>query len=354
MIKVVCIIVSTCSQGVLPALNKCIRSLRSSANFAKVAIMTVVVTENSKSDSGKIKDIDLFIRSNTKKGFGFMNNLAIKTTWKSFPADYYLLINDDAWLDKNFFREFSKITTGSYNPDIIIPLIYLGAGHKELDAYGIEYLKSGLPLNARSKNIETQLFPAAALLLKKKFIEKVIRRFGFLFNTILFYYLEDVELSIRFWSLDPKVMKSSRLIVNHIGQNTTKTANQQNFVNYYSFRNMLWVIIISWPRKIIIKNILKVLIIQSWLLFSKYKFKTIFWNMAILIDTGLNIFSLMKYRSLTIAKYPKNFNFENVFSEHFFYTRKEKLPLNDHRDFFAYLKIALRDPYRYFRSHGSS
>ena len=80
---------------------------------------------------------------------------------------------------------------------------------------------------------------------------------------------------------------------------------------------------------------------------------TIFWYLAILFDSLLNINKLAKYRKLTITKYPKNFNFEEVFSNYFYHTRKDLIPISGFKDTLNYLRVAIKDLGRFFKPHSN-
>lgn len=315
MFKVTCIIPSTCTDKTIPYLKKCINSIHNSAkNYVKPTIF--VITENQRADKISNLRIDEIIVVRENSGFARMNNKGITKAFRLDSPDYMLLINDDAWVDKDFFKIAIKLI-GDFNSDILAPIVYKPGG-REIDSYGIEYFNSGYPKNALSKDIETQLLAAACLLIKSSFLKKYKNIYGFFFNTMLYSYIEDVEFSIRAKMIGAKMKKSEKLIAYHVGSLTAGWKSY--FVIYQSFRNIIWVTIMTWPLKIILRNIVRILVVQIWfVLFSFRKFGPRLY-LRLTYETVQNFPQLISYRSKTISKYFKNIKFQVLFSKFSFRT----------------------------------
>ncbi len=317
MLSITCIVPSTCTKRVYPYLSKCISSLYDSAKLAEVKIFIIVVTENRNPVIGSLRrQIGKLLSIGRKVGFAKMNNFAIKKSLGLDKSDYYLLINDDAWVDKFFFKVFKDKVKGK-DPDIFVPLIYASDG-KEIDSFGIEYFTSGYARNALSFDIETTLAPAACVLIKSSFLRKMKRLYGFYFNEILHSYLEDVELSIRAKALGGKIVKERKMKAYHVG--SLSFGKKSYFVMYQTYRNILWLILLTWPFKNILKNILSIILVQGWVMY--YSTRT--WGpklyLKVVWETFGKLPKLLALRKRILSCYSKDFNFQMLFSKYAFRT----------------------------------
>jgi len=312
-IKYTCIIPSTCSQKILPHLRKCIESLRKSSRIAEVQLKVVVVADSRETRNPFNKRIDFFICAGEKPGFAKMNNYAFGKTLKTFESDYFLLINDDAWVEEDFFKEFLKMTKA----DLIVPLIYEREGPK-IDSFGIEYFTSGYAKNAHSFDIKTQLAPAACLFIKTSFLQKMKVIYGFYFNEQLYSYLDDVEFSIRARALGASIEKVKGMVVHHIVSFTA--VRKSYYIMYHTYRNILWLIVMTWPLKSILRHIASIALVQGWVGFYSLKTHGPLLYLRVLWDTLLNFAKLIKLRRKIISLYQKAFDFESLFSEYAFRT----------------------------------
>lgn len=323
MINVVGIIPTSGSRAAFSSLKRCVSSLLSSAKN-KVNLSIVLVTSEPDSLPGNIKKSTAkIVVVSQKSGFAEMNNAALRYSLANLKGDYQLLINDDAWVDKEFFSIFLKILSKN-SADLIVPLVKEGRGNK-LDSFGIEYFSSGFPKNAVNTRIATTLAPASCLLISTHLIKKLLKRDGYIFNPSLYFYIEDVEFSIRAISCGAKIFKDKGLKAYHIGSQTS--LRESYFTYYYSFRNILWVIILTWPLSIIVRHAAKIIIVYGWLLLTTHFKGKRFIFSKITIDTIKNLRVLLNYRRKLLKKYPPNFHFEKIFSPYMFRTRRKGLPI---------------------------
>lgn len=314
--KVVCVIPSTISEKVVPLLNKCLSSLYRSANASHYKIKTVIVTDNKEYDVKKIRyKYDKLLYVGERPGFAKVNNFAIsKTIGENF--DYYILLNDDAWVEKDFFKNADKIIK-SGRPDIIAPLTIEREGPR-IDSFGVEYFKSGYAKNAPTFDIETQLGAMACLLISRKIMLKMQKRFGFFLNETLFSYMDDVEFSIRARGVGAKIVKGRDVRVHHM---VSYTAGKKSiFVMFHTYRNILWVLIMAWPLRSLLLHLPSIVLVQGWAFLYGLKSYGPLLHLKIVWETLLNLSVLIKKRKKILKGYDRDFDFESILSRHAFRT----------------------------------
>jgi len=315
MLNIACIITTSGLKQHLGLLKKCVHSVKKSGKNQVYINFFIVSDKRLRSDDRLFKSMNL-IWVDGKSGFGSKNNLAIEKALNSNKYDYILFINDDAWISDNFFENFLEITKTS-DLDAISPIIIIPQKNV-IDSYGIEYFRSGYAKNSVSASVKTQLATAACLMVKTDCVRRVISHYGFFFNPIFDYYLEDVELSIRILSLGYKLNKSKRLKAFHLG---SKTSGHKSFFSmYHTYRNIIWIIIINWPVFEILKNMRQIIMVQCWVIFYSFlRFGPILYLKCI-YDTFVNLQNLINCRKQVTSNYPNDFKFKSVFSEYAFRT----------------------------------
>lgn len=323
MIIISCVIVSSCSQEVMPFLEKCIKSIKKSSKLAKLSLKIVLVSDAPTTKTTSIRAVDDFINAGNKLGFGSMNNYAIDFVLKKYSSDYILLINDDAWVKHDFFKIVKK-SIKERHFDIFYPAIYK-PNKKILDSYGIEYFKSGYASPIKLLNLKPSMFAGTCVLINKKLIQKLKRRFGFVFNPLFYFYHEDVELGIRVLSLQATIINSKNLVAYHIGNTTSK--NNKFLLSYLPIRNLLWVILLTWPLRTIFKYFGYIVTVYGWLVWSEFKYFIPFIYIIVFVNTIIKSKDLISYRLKTIPNYDKGFMFESIFSPHMFRTRKKNIAI---------------------------
>jgi len=246
-----------------------------------------------------------------------MNNKAITYILKKYYQDYILLINDDAWIHKDFFQGFPK--DGKY--DVYIPKIYISEDltKAKLSSFGVEYFKSGSVRNANNISLNTTLFSASCVLVRAPFVKHVINKYNYFFNPILRSYYEDIELGIRGLAIGAKYKKVTKMIAYHLGSFTS--GKKSRYTIFMSYRNSLWVIVLCWPVKTIISNIFNIIIVLMWsFIYSSYRFGAFFY-IKIIYLTIINTPLLVRERKNILSKYNSNFEFNRILSRYKFRTR---------------------------------
>jgi len=306
---ITCIISSVGNQKVLPILYRCIQSIRKAKT--KNVHIYIVVTTNNPNHCIHNRYIDYLYVSSPSAGFVEINNTAVKNTLHR-KSDFYLIINDDAWIEKEFFKNLSisfqkKEDVG----DIIVPYVY-EKNTKRLDSFGVEYFRTGYPKNACLKNIPTSLASMSCLIIRTQFLKKMFSLYGYFLNPILTWYLEDVEFSIRSLTSGGVIHKDKSLVAHHL---QTFTWGKKSYrVIYYSFRNLLWVMFLTWPKKIIIQNLIPILWWQFLVsLYCLFKYSPLLYP-KILIHTFKKRGALLSERKRILSKYTSPEAFTSMFS----------------------------------------
>jgi GT2 family glycosyltransferase len=322
MINITCIIPTKGHESAIPFLKNCLFSLER-ASIKEISLKVLVISSNSQVEKYCSNFVSNFFLVDPSLNFSEMNNFAISKSIKLYKSDYYLFINDDAKINRDFFQNFLLLNRRK-KLDVFIPLI-LCLDKKTIDSIGQEYFRSGYVKNATDLNIETILGAGACFIVKTQILKKMRNTFSFYFNPILNYYLEDTEFSLRLLALGAYTKKTPLLKVFHYGSLTT--GYQSDFVLYQTFRNMLWVIILTWPFAELLKNLPLICTTHLWLVITTFKLKLPFIYKRIFTDTFFSRKKLLKYRERTISAYPPSFVFSSVFSTPIFRTRKKNIPI---------------------------
>ena len=158
-------------------------------------------------------------------------------------ADWCLVINDDATVEKNFFLTMlpelkssrAVVSCGVKNPN------------GSLQSAGLRYFRSGLtePLTAF---LQTPYFAGTIFFVSSAAARWSFKEFGWLLAEFFFAYAEDLELSIRLLRQGKKVFIFPQALAVHLGSVTAKRGSA--FQLYWGYRNLLFTMLMhwSWPR----------------------------------------------------------------------------------------------------------
>lgn len=316
--RIVTIIPSTCSKKNLPLILSCIKSLE--IKGLNTILLNTIIVSNRKNNSANINFLKiskkLFVNKNI--GYGEMNNIAIETAIKIYNPDYILFINDDARVDKSFFKTLLNILAAE-DPDIIIPLVY-NNNDNNIDSFGLKYYSSGYSSTVKNLTDKSGFASGSLFIVKKLFLDQMKKSYGFYFNPIYYYYFEDLEFSIRANGLCAEIKQYHNLTGYHLGSRSTNYS--ESFKYFYTYRNLIWVIISTWPTNIIIKNIIKIIILQTVIfimLTVKFGFCIYF---KIFRETLQNIKILLSLRENILNRYNQNFDFNKLLDKRIICTKK--------------------------------
>lgn len=328
-IHIGCVIPSTLNTSVLLVLKNAVESVLKASKLARIKTTIIIVTTNSTIEKKSITNI---VKRETKiltvekdTGFGEMNNAAIKNLLSKSShdrIDHLMLLNDDAWIEKDFFVEYLK-SIKKIKSEVTIPLIYSGNQSHRIDSFGMEIFRSGYAHDSVNLKTRTQWGTAACLLFNAKFVEKIIEKFGFFFNPQIHFYYEDVELAFRCFSENPKISKCKAMVAHHL--RSFSSGKKSDFTLFNTLQSYLWITLMSWPKKSVSRYGVSFLTIYFWLLINtaiKGRF-TILYEIA--SNYKKNHASIWRMRKKINAAYGNNYHLHKFLSPYLFRTRKKEI-----------------------------
>lgn len=126
----------------------------------------------------------IFIQNKENLGFGKANNIGIEIAYKN-NADYFFLLNQDAWVESNTIENLIKISQKNSEFGILSPLHFNGFG-TQLDLGFKKSSKISQEQLTKNELIEVPFVNAAIWLITRNCIEKVGG-----FSPVFFHYCED-------------------------------------------------------------------------------------------------------------------------------------------------------------------
>ncbi|WP_312343530.1 glycosyltransferase family 2 protein [Chryseobacterium binzhouense] len=205
--------------------EKCFSSLRQSS-----VPLACIVIDNGSTDGTQdfikthFPEIKL-IQSEQNLGFGKANNIGIEEAYKD-NADFYYLMNQDAWLYKDSIQKLLDVYT--HHPDKkeigILSPVHIDGTEKKLDIFLDKYIASNFEKTRLISDLyfqKTELFyemsfiNAAHWLIPKSTIETVGG-----FNPYFFHYGEDNEYVNRVHFHQKKVLLAVHSKAVHDGKQT--------------------------------------------------------------------------------------------------------------------------------------
>lgn len=205
-------------------LEVCLKSLRAS-NYP----LHIVVVDNNSNDNtikylSEQKDI-YFIANKTNKGFGQANNQGIEYGMQH-QADYFLLINQDAYINPNTIEKLLETSTWYKDAAIIAPVHLNGNGEK-IDAYFLrtvfpsnEDFLSDMFLNRMKRNYIVDNVPAAGWFLPRKTIQELGG-----FDPLFFHYCEDDHYLQRLRFHHKQIILDTEACIKHDREGTLGNVN---------------------------------------------------------------------------------------------------------------------------------
>lgn len=226
--------------------NECLESVKKN----KFKNYKIFLIDNGSSDDSikkfkqiKDKKIELILNQNNL-GFALANNLAIKRVL-DLGFDYFLLLNNDTIVDKNFLLKLLDSIENDKKVGVVSPIVFnyynkniLG----ETDSPGRFNLKKGggepwdddLQKMKHKKNSFSVDYTSASCWLVRS---SIIKKSGY-FNEKFFSYGEEVDLALRIQKEGYKFLVNPLAKIWHKGAASSKKVS--GFKAYYSTRNMIW------------------------------------------------------------------------------------------------------------------
>ena len=150
------------------------------------------------------------------EGFGFANNFILKKI-RNLDYDYFFLINQDLYVEKNTLNQLIEFSENLPDFGIIAPIQFDGNG-ENIDTNFEQYIK----LSTEKKDyFETSFCNAAAWLIKKECLQKV----G-LFNPFFQHYGEDRNYCERakYHQFGIAIVKNTKVLHDRVQTMTTEKA----------------------------------------------------------------------------------------------------------------------------------
>lgn len=251
----------------------------------------------------------VFLKGPRNFGFAEANNRSLKFGLKHFKkTDYFLLLNNDAYITKDFFEKSLKYLNQNF--DLLSPFVFL-TKDRGVDSKGINYYRDGTGINRINNQKGNYLLPAACLFISKKYVKESFDSYGWLFISHFESYVEDIELSLRTTLMNKRIILIPRKLVFHDRSSTMK---DQNHAFFLGMRNQLWTIITTWTNTMIKNNLAEIVkgqIINNIIYMLKFNFGFLF---LVYLQTFLSLPKLLKIRKL-IQKNILLDNPKNIFQE---------------------------------------
>lgn len=247
--------------------------------------------ESLRSYRDKIKGLS-FLRSEKNIGFARANNKSLEFAVKRLKKiDYFLLLNNDAYINKDFFDISLNYLKHKYA--LLSPFVLL-TKNRGFDSKGISYYRDGTGVNRTGNKDHAILLPAACMFVSNKYVKESFHNYGWLFNPYFGSYAEDIELSLR----TTLIGKRTGLIPHNLVYHDRSSTLDKSGIDFLSTRNQLWTIITTWTSNMIKKNISEIINGQVNNAFiAILKFRIIF-MLRIYIQTLFFLPELLKIRKL--------------------------------------------------------
>ena len=305
----ICIIIPSYNLG--DKLKKCLEAVIKT-NYKKIQILII---DNGSSPSlksilgkyrKKISNL-FFLRNENNLGFARSMNLGLSYARQKIKnIDYFLLLNNDAYIKKNFFIVSLRFLKDKH-PDLMSPIVIL-TNNRGVDSMGVDYFSGGTAINRTIPSNKNYLLPAACLFISADFVNECFIKFGWFFIAIFDSYVEDIELSLRALLMKKGVLLLPEELVFH-ERSTTSVVDR---VSFLSARNHIWTIFTTWTPVMIYKNIAEIMkyqIISNIIYFLKFRY---IYMLLIYLQTLLNLPRLLKIRRKIQPNLSADFP-ENIF-----------------------------------------
>jgi GT2 family glycosyltransferase len=266
--------------------EKCFTSLRNSS----VPVQGIVI-DNGSTDGTQdyirtnFPEVDC-IQSDTNLGFGKANNIGIEKAYEK-GADFFYLMNQDAWLYEDSIEKLLEVYTHYPNKEeigILSPM-HLDGTSKRMDIFFERYLARNTHINrifsdafksSLKEYYEIDFVNAAHWFLPKKTVEEIGG-----FNPYFFHYSEDYEYVQRIVYFRKKIIICPSSHVVHDGRqdfNKTSHIDAQRVQREQRYLNPSF----NFNKKIlnqdfiphILKQILKLKFSKASVLYKEYQYQS--------------------------------------------------------------------------------
>jgi len=200
-----------------------------------------------------------FIRNTKNNGYAEGMNQAMRAS----HGKYIMLLNNDMEFPKGWLNPLAEVLDKHPEISAVSPKVrdmkdptkfeYASAAGSFIDAIGFPFSRGRLFTTVETDkgqyDTSVPICWAGIFLVRKAVLEKI----G-LFNPIFFHNMEDIDLSLRIWGTGGSMVYEPKSTVYHFGG--AIIARNPAYKFYYLHRNNLILILINWPRSIVIPMVL--------------------------------------------------------------------------------------------------
>lgn len=255
--------------------KECLNSLKKSSADFKIFL----VDNGSKNNEGEILkkeygDFIILIQNNKNLGFTQGNNIGIEYALKDPEIKCVLALNNDTTVEPNFIEKALEKFNDS-KIGMVAPKTMNYYQRNKIDNLGIQLTKGGLSFNIKSveATIQNLFCPCgASAFYSRELLETLKKEDGCYFDPDFFAYAEDLDLGFRARLKGFKCVLTADSIVYHKVSASTKIMS--NLAVYYTYRNIMWVLIKNLPVSLFLKYLPKIIagqlaIILLWIIRGK-------------------------------------------------------------------------------------
>jgi len=189
--------------------------------------------------------------SSVNLGFTGAVNNAIVAMRQLYKPDWCCVINNDTQVAEDFFSEAAKYVTKTKVDAFSCRINRLDGS---LESLGLTYYPTGLafPCTDATALKRNSLLCGTCMFLSGSIIDSLIKKYGFVLHPLYFAYAEDLELSLRLREHNAVIGCGENIQVTHLGSQTAIRGSQKQL--YYSYRNLIFTIILHWtPGQILLR-----------------------------------------------------------------------------------------------------
>jgi GT2 family glycosyltransferase len=192
---------------------------------------------------GKYPFVSRCLVSSVNLGFTGAVNNAIVAMRQLYTPDWCVVINNDTRVEEDYFKEATK-----YLKNVKVDAFSCRINRLDgsLESLGLTYYPTGLafPCTDTTALKCNSLLCGTCMFLSGSIIESLMKRYGFVLHPLYFAYAEDLELSLRLRQINASIGCGENIRVTHLGSQTAIHGSQEQL--YYSYRNLIFTIILHW------------------------------------------------------------------------------------------------------------
>jgi GT2 family glycosyltransferase len=227
-------------------LKNCLKSIIKNTNYENY---NIIVVDNGSTDGSqqliksKFKKVEL-IENKKNEGFSKANNLGINFAIKRYHPDYFYLLNNDTFVNKDWLNEAIRSMEKSEKRGIVGSRQFTFEKKPAISAGWIKTFKTKYYFGEQEKEVEW--VSGAGFMIKKEVFEK-IGLFDEMYSPL---YYEESDFEKRAFKNDFKIIYSPKSIFFHAGGGDSKNeklinlnevfyVNRARFFSKYLFSGLI-------------------------------------------------------------------------------------------------------------------